>query len=37
MNISVFGKEESCKSVKALRDTKQKSQKKQGLFGLKQD
>ena len=37
MNTNVFGKEESCKSVKALRDAKQKSQKKQGLFGLKQD
>ena len=37
MNTNVFGKEESCKSVKALRDIKQKSQKKQGLFGLKQD
>lgn len=34
MDVKVFGKEDSCKSVNALREAKQKTKEKIGLFGL---
>ena len=34
MDVKVFGKEDSCKSVNALREAKQKTKEKTGLFGL---